>query len=276
MEKEELKHLRGNYSIEEMADMLSVSPEEVADWERTGKINDEKLIELKEIYEEDTKLYVDYIARMEELKKGNYKGLRIWYRIPYPLFVLIAYIILGFIIDGWHPYWVLFITIPVYYSLGNSIFKKNLSIISIPCLIIVAYMLLGFLFNVWSPAWILFVTIPLYYEIRNSVASRRISYLAYANTILLIYLVLGVIYGLWHPWWVLFLSILTYCDILRSISHRTPWCMNIFPIAIIAYIFMGVFGNLWYWGLIVLLSIPIYQVTKFLVLRQKRNKTLKK
>lgn len=37
-------------------------------------------------------------------------------RITYPLFVIAIYLILGFTIHGWHPWWVLFLTIPIYYA----------------------------------------------------------------------------------------------------------------------------------------------------------------
>ena len=36
-------------------------------------------------------------------------------RISFPLVIVAAYLILGFTINGWHPWWVLFLLIPIYY-----------------------------------------------------------------------------------------------------------------------------------------------------------------
>lgn len=271
MDKQELIDLRGKYTIEEIADMLNVSMDEIKEWEESGNIADDKYQALKEIHDDDSKLYVDYIARMEELKRGNSKGLRIWYRFPYPILVLIAFLLLGFLKDGWHPYWVLFLTVPIYYSLGSSIFKKSLAVFNYPCLMIMTYLLIGFISDLWSPAWLVFLTIPLYYEICNSIAARKISYLAFANLILIIYLTIGVTLKMWHPWWVLFLLILTCCDVLRAISYRKFLYINIYPLAIFAYILMGSLGNMWHPGWIVLLTIPVYQGIKALIIHRNRN-----
>jgi len=40
-----------------------------------------------------------------------------WKRFPYPLLVTIIYLMLGFWGDLWHPGWIVFLTIPVYYSI---------------------------------------------------------------------------------------------------------------------------------------------------------------
>ncbi len=42
-------------------------------------------------------------------------------RITYPLLIIIIYLILGFTLSWWHPGWVLFITIPIFYIF----FPKN-------------------------------------------------------------------------------------------------------------------------------------------------------
>lgn len=47
--------------------------------------------------------------------------------LSYDLFVVIAYLILGFTIGGWHPWWVLFLTIPIYHIFLDDIKKKKKS-----------------------------------------------------------------------------------------------------------------------------------------------------
>lgn len=36
-------------------------------------------------------------------------------KITYPLLIIILYLVLGFTLSWWHPGWVLFITIPIFY-----------------------------------------------------------------------------------------------------------------------------------------------------------------
>ena len=38
-------------------------------------------------------------------------------KFPFPLIVVIAYIAIGILFDLWHPTWLLFLLIPLYYSL---------------------------------------------------------------------------------------------------------------------------------------------------------------
>jgi len=46
--------------------------------------------------------------------------------ISYELVVVAVYLTLGFAIDGWHPWWVLFLTIPVYHILfDHPLIGKN-------------------------------------------------------------------------------------------------------------------------------------------------------
>ena len=43
------------------------------------------------------------------------------YTFPYPLLVILAYLVLGFCFGLWHPSWVLFLTIPFYYWIASVI-----------------------------------------------------------------------------------------------------------------------------------------------------------
>lgn len=95
---------------------------------------------------------------------------------PYPIFITILYLCLGFVWDLWHPGWILFITIPAYYSIvhyftgsrRHSFFKAFPYVFFVVC----AFLLLGCVWNLWHPAWVLFLTIPVYYPIAET-ADRR-------------------------------------------------------------------------------------------------------
>ncbi len=48
-----------------------------------------------------------------------------WLAFPYPVVVTIIYLIMGFYKGLWHPGWIIFLTIPVYYCLVSCFCKKE-------------------------------------------------------------------------------------------------------------------------------------------------------
>lgn len=39
----------------------------------------------------------------------------VWMTFPYPLFIVLLYLVLGFVFGLWHPGWIIFLTIPFFY-----------------------------------------------------------------------------------------------------------------------------------------------------------------
>ncbi len=74
----------------------------------------------------------------------------------YPLFITALFLILGALFGLWHPGWMLFLTIPLYYMKPKSAMDRWLN----PVMIVLIYLVLGFFFNLWHPAWIIFFAIP--------------------------------------------------------------------------------------------------------------------
>lgn len=64
------------------------------------------------------------------------------------------YLVLGFLFKQWHPGWLIFLMIPVFYGgiLGCY-----------PVVVTILFLLAGFLFDKWHPAWMLYLTIPFFY-----------------------------------------------------------------------------------------------------------------
>ena len=85
-----------------------------------------------------------------------------WYVFPFPIVVVIAFLIWGFC-GGWSISWILFLTIPIYYSAVDAIVKKKPMHFAYPVLVAMLYVALGLIFGLWHPMWILFLTIPIYY-----------------------------------------------------------------------------------------------------------------
>lgn len=75
----------------------------------------------------------------------------------YPLLITTLYLILGFVFGLWHPGWLVFFAIPLYYMRPKTPLQK----LGNPVMITLIYMVLGFFFNLWHPGWMIFLAIPL-------------------------------------------------------------------------------------------------------------------
>lgn len=135
-----------------------------------------------------------------------------WMAFPYPVLVTLVYLAIGLIAGKWHPWWLLFLTIPLYYGLADLVVqKKRIQDFAYPVLVVIAYLLMGFLANWWHPGWVIFVTIPLYYSIADVITRRKSwRHFAYPVLMVLVFLILGIC-GHWWSWaWLVFLTIPLY------------------------------------------------------------------
>jgi len=134
-------------------------------------------------------------------------------RVPVPFIVIIAYIVMGVVWNLWHPGWLIFFAIPLYYTLVNRI----------PVFFItaVAYIVIGVLWNLWHPGWLIFFAIPLYYALVNMIKSKGIHKKLQAFPMAIIcttlFLYLGLCHSLWHPTWVILLAIPLYHCIVDAV-----------------------------------------------------------
>ncbi len=99
-------------------------------------------------------------------------ALRILTYLPYPIVITIAYLLWGFLGDGWALGWTLFVTIPIYYTLIDCIKKKKASHFAYPFLVAFIYLFVGMKWGYWHPNWVLFITIPIYYAIVEAIEKR--------------------------------------------------------------------------------------------------------
>ena len=109
----------------------------------------------------------------ELIVKSNGKA-RIWLSIPYPIVCTALYLLFGCldICGGFALSWIIFVTIPLYYTLIDAIFKKRFSEFAYPVFCAFAYLYLGMYHGNWHPSWIIFVTIPIYYSIAGALDNR--------------------------------------------------------------------------------------------------------
>ena len=104
-----------------------------------------------------------------QTKKKNSKT-RFWLEVPYPIICTIAYLLCGCYdaFGGWGASWIIFVTIPVYYTLVEAIYEKKFSTFAYPVLCAVVYLYFGLYQGNWHPSWIVFTTIAVYYPIANA------------------------------------------------------------------------------------------------------------
>lgn len=107
------------------------------------------------------------IEKSGEIKKGFFACL------PVTLIIVIAYIVMGTVWDLWHPGWLVFLLIPIYYGTVEAVVKRNANHFPYPIFCAGAYLLTGFLANIWHPTWVIFISIPVYYSLSTTINRLR-------------------------------------------------------------------------------------------------------
>ena len=234
-----------NLSQEELAAKIGISRQAVSKWERAEASPDtDNLIDLARLY----RISLDELLRAEEpsvpeaaekpmdtaaapqssalvnigtghlhVEDGHANGVQMsgdtwrenrWLRFPYPLLALIVFLGLGFGGGWWHPGWLVFLTIPLYYTLVSGGRKHW---ISAGTLAVAVYLLLGFLWNLWHPGWLVFLAVPVVDSAVEVVTERKSwRHFAYPVLAVLVFLMLGFFGGWWVWCWMVFLTIPLY------------------------------------------------------------------
>ena len=174
---------RNGYSQEALAEKMGVSRQAVSKWERGDSTPDtDTLIELARLYSvsldtlvgnehnEETKepLTGKKEKKQKEKKPPLYPGLsKKLLLFPFPLLVVVIYILQGFTRGLWHPAWLIFLTIPAYYHFAiaaRASTKKGL-LLGMPVIeaAVFIFLVLGLFMNAWKWAWVLFILALFYY-----------------------------------------------------------------------------------------------------------------
>ena len=190
-----LQQLRkaNGYSQDVLAEKLGISRQAVSKWERAeSSPSVDNLIDLAKLYgitvdemlntdgdrvviktQNNTKK--DIIGKLKSLiSKPNDFGIypelaRKLVKFPFFLVVTILYVVLCFVTKLWHPLWIMFLALPIYYQFalackgGNK--KVFMLLLPIPEIIVTVFLILGFALGIWKYAWILFLLLPIYYWI---------------------------------------------------------------------------------------------------------------
>ena len=132
-------------SQEELAAKIGISRQAVSKWERAEASPDtDNLILLARIYKISLDELLSTTEPVEPVQKEMESGLltsatdaggsekrvdekdkddigSMWVRFPYPIFITVVYLFLGFVMGIWKETWILFVTIPLYYWLAGGI-----------------------------------------------------------------------------------------------------------------------------------------------------------
>lgn len=117
--------------------------------------------------DESVKVKIKNIA----VKVGEYglypKTAAAMLKFPFSIIVVILYCGLSYAFDIWHPLWIVFLTIPIYYRIAAACKAKTkkafILMLPIPEAIVILYLILSFITDAWGVTWMLFLIIPIYY-----------------------------------------------------------------------------------------------------------------
>lgn len=90
-----------------------------------------------------------------------------------PLLILLAYLLLGTLGGWWHPGWIVFFALPIFFCTWDAFSNKRATSFPIAIIIGAIYLTIGFVLNAWHPYWSLFFIIPCYYAVAAPIDKRR-------------------------------------------------------------------------------------------------------
>lgn len=188
---QQLRKMNG-YSQDVLAEKLGVSRQAVSKWERAESSPDtDNLIALASLYgmtlddllnTSQDAVKVKALPKKRDVKgklksilsKANDFGLYpraalSMLKFPFAVVLPLVYVVLSLATKLWHPLWIMFLLIPIYYRTAIAL-KANskkilLLLLPVPEAVATLFLICGTVFSAWSYAWLLFLIIPVYYWI---------------------------------------------------------------------------------------------------------------
>lgn len=186
----ELRKMNG-YSQDVLAEKIGVSRQAVSKWERAESSPDtDNLIALAALYgitlddllntsKDAVKVTVspsktkDYKGKLKSIfSKVNDFGLypktaATMLKFPFAIIIPILYVGLSFSFRLWHPLWIMFLAIPIYYRIAIACKANNRKVFwllfPVPEIIVTVYLIATYITCAYSVTWVMFLLIPIYY-----------------------------------------------------------------------------------------------------------------
>lgn len=194
-----------------------------------------------------------------------------------PFLAVIAFFVLGFAFDLWHPGWLVFLAIPVTAILLGGERRRPIEILTAlsPFFAVTAFILLGDYYGAWHPAWLVFLAIP----ILGALADRNWKGRVFALTLAAAagcYLYVGYTDGRWALGALAFLVPLIYGAAVGAIDIVIDWrglsglarpersfrlaMAGVVVLAAAIYLIVGFAFGWWAFGWLVFLAIPMVAI----------------
>lgn len=192
---------KNGYSQEVLAEKLGISRQSISKWERAESSPEiDNLMALAKIYgitidelldtENDeaisksaSKKETDFKGKLKSLlSKANDFGIypetaKKLLVFPFPIIIVFLYLALSLPLKIWHPLWIIFLTIPIYYRFAIACKANNKKVFAlllpVPEMVVTVFLLMGILTGMWGYTSILFLIIPLYYWVVIVTKSRK-------------------------------------------------------------------------------------------------------
>ncbi|MEG1710612.1 MAG: helix-turn-helix transcriptional regulator, partial [Clostridia bacterium] len=224
-------------TVSQVADFTDSTADEVIDWEEGKRTPTSEQIErLSELFNVDKETLRgdndnnsfsfhfnsndndddNHTSRgMSDADYSRRQNAKRWYKFPYPMICIVVFLLVGFICkapDGsslWHPMWMIFLTIPMYYGIVTSAVSQRWRSFPYPILCLLVYLIIGSIWNIWGWGLLIFLTVPLFYWITEGSVKSIWARFSYPLLCVIVYVTLGFIFGAtwWHPGWLIFLTI---------------------------------------------------------------------
>ncbi len=108
--------------------------------------------------------YGDEVGKSIPVRKHYLREFeKSWTKFPYPLVVIVAYLLLGIFQGAWGLGLFMFFTIPLYYMIGHAISRRRFASFiggAYPIVATAWFCYMAFVLNQPHPAWAIFLTIP--------------------------------------------------------------------------------------------------------------------
>lgn len=146
--------------------------------------------------------------------------------LPIASICFIAFLGLGFSMNGWWYSWLCLLLIPFFDGITKAIaFRKAKHLhetVTFGCIIV--FLSMGLFMNGWWYSWLTLLLIPILTSLIDAIRKRKLSHFAFPVLVVFIYLAMGMFMALWHPGWVIFFSIPVYYWIANLFKGSKKHC----------------------------------------------------
>lgn len=146
--------------------------------------------------------------------------------LPIVSICFIAFLGLGFSMNGWWYSWLCLLLIPFFDGITKAIaFRKAKHLhetVTIGCIIV--FLSMGLFMNGWWYSWLTLLLIPILTSLIDAIRKRKPFHFAFPVLVVFIYLAMGMFMALWHPGWVIFFSIPVYYWIANLFKGNKKHC----------------------------------------------------